>query len=57
MLSMCQNFKILHQIILENIYIDNDGTAQFEFNDNDLFSGHYIVVTIDNRGKLIDAEI
>lgn len=45
------------QIILENIYIDNDGTAQFEFNDNDLFSGHYIVVTIDNRGKLIDAEI
>lgn len=53
--STSEQFK--HRMVIESISIDSDGEVSFYHNDGDLFWGHCILVTMDNKNNFIHAEI
>ena len=47
----------IERLALATASIDDDGSATFSYRDDDMFAGHYIVVSADPTGDFFDASL
>lgn len=49
--------EFMARLILDDLSIADDGTAEVFYRDDGLFAGHAVVVTIDENGNFADADV
>ncbi len=49
--------EFANRIGISSINIHSDGSSEFTFNDDDMFFGHWVVVYIDEQGRLKRADM